>query len=312
MSELLRLLSSETGLAEGDLARVIRTAPRRYKVFHIPKRTGGTREIAQPARELKMLQRILVERVLANLPVHDTARAYRKGLSIRDNAAPHAGGGPILKMDFQDFFPSIRSEDWEAYCNQNNVLNAEDRSISSLILFRRNKGEKILKLSIGAPSSPALCNILLFAFDQLVAAEAVRRGIMYTRYADDLTFSGQRIGMLKDMIKVVEKSAREIERPRLTPNATKTTFITAKRRRVVTGVILANDGSLSLGRDRKRLLSAQVHHASLGKLSGVEMAILAGQLAFANVIEATFIAKLRAWYGPEIIDRIQHSISIGQ
>jgi RNA-directed DNA polymerase len=80
------------------------------------------REIAQPAREVKMLQRILIDHLLLTLPVHHAARAYRKGLSIRDNAAPHAGSHPILKMDFKDFFPSIRSSDWEKHCNENNIL----------------------------------------------------------------------------------------------------------------------------------------------------------------------------------------------
>jgi RNA-directed DNA polymerase len=307
MISLMAILSSETGLAESDLLRLILTAPRRYKVFSIPKRTGGTREIAQPARELKLLQRVMVARILSHLPVHGAARAYRKSLSIRDNASPHAGGGPILKMDFQDFFPSIQSQDWEHYSQHNNVLNGDDIRLSSLIMFRRTKGERLLKLSIGAPSSPTLCNILLFEFDTLVEAEAAKRGVTYTRYADDLTFSGQRVGMLKDMIKIVQNVAREIGRPRLTVNPLKTTFITASRRRIVTGVTLANDGTLSVGRDRKRLISAQVHHASLGRLSPGELEELAGQLAFVNVVEAQFLIKLRNWYGSEVIEQIQRT-----
>src|SRR3954462_15230034 len=111
MSKLLSLLASETGLMPSDLTRLIQSAPCRYKVFYVPKRDGGLREIAQPARELKLLQRVMVAHVLAPLPVHDAARAYRKGISIRDNAKPHAGNGPVLKMDFEDFFPSIQSAD---------------------------------------------------------------------------------------------------------------------------------------------------------------------------------------------------------
>lgn len=252
MSVLLSMLSAETGLVEGDLLKIIRTAPRRYKTFQIPKRSGGMREIAQPAREVKLLQRAIVGRVLANLPIHNAARAYRQGLSIRDNASPHSGNSPILKMDFKDFFPSIRSADWEQYCARNAVLGAEDIRYTSQILFRRVKGEHLLKLSIGAPSSPSLSNILLFDFDGLVAGEAAKRGIFYTRYADDMTFSGQRIGMLKDMVKVVEHSARHIERPKLVVNIEKTTFVSASMRRTVTGVVLANDGTLSLGRIKKK------------------------------------------------------------
>jgi RNA-directed DNA polymerase len=309
MSELVKLLLTESGLNHADLLRLIVSAPKRYKVFSIKKRSGGTREIAQPARELKALQRIIVENLLVKLPVHDTARAYRKGASILDNARPHASSGPILKMDFKDFFPSIKSRDWEAYCSVGGILSEEDRELSSLILFRRAKGEHILKLSIGAPSSPVLCNILLYQFDSIVAAEANQRGISYTRYADDLTFSQQRIGMLKDMTGIVEKAVREIAFPRLTINEEKTTFITASRRRVVTGVTLGNGGGIGLGHDRKRLLHAQVHHAALGKLSPEEMVHLAGQLAFANVIEPQFLEKLAVKYGIEIIKRIQKSVS---
>lgn len=308
MSDLLRFLSTDTGLPGSDLLRIIKSAPRRYKVYFIPKRRSGElREIAQPARELKILQRALVIRVISQLPVHEAARAYRSGLSIRDNALPHAGGGPILKMDFRNFFPSIRNIDWEKYCEINNVLSVEDRGLSSLILFRRVKGEKFLKLSIGAPSSPALSNVLMYEFDKLVSAAAGRRRISYTRYADDLTFSGQRAGMLRDMVSEVSAAARKIDFPRLQVNEDKTTFITSSRRRTVTGVTLANDGKLSLGRDRKRLISSKIHRASLGKLSASEMQEAAGQLAFANVVEPEFIARLKRRYG-EVVTQVQKSV----
>ena len=68
---------------------------------------------------------------------------------------------------------------------------------------------------------------------------------------------------------------------------------------------MTNGGLLSLGRDRKRLISAQVHHATLGKLEGTQLAELAGQLAFANVVEPTFLARLTEKYGLEAIDRIK-------
>jgi hypothetical protein len=208
-------------------------------------------------------------------------------------------------MDFRDFFPSIKSTDWFDYCRRNIILDEKNASISCNIFFRRAKGERLLKLSIGAPSSPMLSNILLYDFDVLVDEEAKKRGIRYTRYADDLTFSGQRIGMLKDMQQVVATTTRRIKRPRLRMNEEKTTFITTRNRRMVTGIVLANDGSVGLGHDRKRLLSAKVHYALTGKLDGEEVAKLAGELAFANVAEPNFIGKLREKYGDEVIDRIK-------
>jgi RNA-directed DNA polymerase len=307
MSKLVGLITAETGLAADDVLRLIRTAPRRYKVFQISKRSGGLREIAQPAREVKLLQRVLLDKVLSSLPVHDAAMAYRKGRSIATNAARHSGHGPILKMDFRDFFPSIRAEDWILYCRNAGVFDETDAALSAQILFRRAKHEHVLKLSIGAPSSPILSNILLTAFDTMVTAEASKRRIRYTRYADDLTFSGQRMGMLKDMIDVVQLTVRQIQRPKLTVNADKTTFVTAKHRRIVTGVTLANDGNLSLGREKKRLLSAAVHHAVQGKLNEVELLRLNGDLAFANVAEPAFLQRLYAKYGFEAVQTVKHA-----
>lgn len=307
MTQLRSTLVAETGLSDKDLDSILRTAPRRYKVYYIAKRSGGTREIAQPARELKMLQRVIVGSVLDSLPVHAAAKAYRSGISISDNAVAHAGSGPILKMDFENFFPSIRSTDWLAYCRAGNVMTAEDAALSAQLLFRRAKGERLLKLSIGAPSSPALSNVLLFEFDTIVAAEAAKRGIQYTRYADDMTFSGQRIGMLRDMLDIVAAATRTIRRPRLRINSTKTTFITASKRRTVTGVVLSNNGATGVGHDRKRLISAKVHRALNGRLPHDEMIKLAGELSFVNVVEPTFITRLADKYGSEIITTIKRS-----
>lgn len=93
-------------------------------------------------------------------------------------------------------------------------------------------------------------------------------------------------------------------------NSDKTTFVTRKYRRVVTGVTLTNDGALSIGRDRKRIISAQVHHASLGKLSGEELAALAGYLGFANVVEPGFLDMLRRKYGADVIKGIQRAAKV--
>jgi hypothetical protein len=93
MSEIVRLLSVETGLPDSTVRRIMTSAPVRYKEYLIAKRSGGTRQIAQPAREVKLLQRAFVSTFLSSLPIHQCATAYRAGLSIRDNAAPHIGHG---------------------------------------------------------------------------------------------------------------------------------------------------------------------------------------------------------------------------
>lgn len=306
MGKIVEALAVETGMDVALVARIMRSAPVRYKTYRIPKRTTGFREISQPAVEVKALQRGLIEILLRNLPMHHAATAYRVGMSIKDNAMRHAGNGPILKMDFKDFFPSIKPRDWSAYCKQNGVLSdSVDIHLTSLLLFQRPKGSSVLRLAIGAPSSPFLSNALMFDFDQAIAEAVAKDHVIYTRYADDLTFSAPRTGHLVNVEKIVRATLRALQYPRLAVNDDKTTRVTRKYGRKITGLTLTNDGKVSIGHERKRLIRAAVHHAALGKLSPASLGELKGLLGFANSAEPQFINTLRQRYGAELIQRIQ-------
>src|SRR5689334_16570641 len=102
---LLEELVQHFGLGSEDLSRIIETAPKRYKMYEIPKRRGGTRVIAQPSRELKTIQRYLVETKLNSFPVHPCATGYAPRRNIFANAAAHRHNRVLLKLDFKDFFP---------------------------------------------------------------------------------------------------------------------------------------------------------------------------------------------------------------
>jgi hypothetical protein len=95
--------------------------------------------------------------------------------------------------------------------------------------------------------------------------------------------------------------------PPLRLNAEKTVHASRGRSMRVTGLVLANSGEVSLGRDRKRLIRAQVHHFLVGKLSPEDAAKLRGMLAFVNSAEPTFIRRLRDHYGEAEIDTIMNS-----
>jgi hypothetical protein len=309
MSELIEALRRETGLDEVSIRRIIATGPERYKVYSIPKRTGGRRVIAQPARELKALQRALVRLYLADRPVHPAAMAYVPGRSIRLNAATHAENGPILKLDFREFFPSIRSTDWTAYCDEHGLFpNLTDRRATARILFRREKGSHIHRLSIGAPSSPLVSNLLLYEFDRLVSAGVAEDFVIYTRYADDLTFSAKRTGYLNGVEKLVRKVLSNLTYPRLYINDTKKVVATTKYKREVTGLILTNDHHVSLGRDKKRELRVKIHYFKMGDLPPNESAGLAGQMAFAMDVEPTFYARMERVFGKDVLERLRHQV----
>ncbi|RVJ12583.1 retron St85 family RNA-directed DNA polymerase [Sinorhizobium medicae] len=306
MAGIIEMLAIETAMDTSLVERIIRTAPIRYKTYQIPKRSGGYRTISQPAKEVKLLQRALIDVLLRKLPVHDTATAYREGLSIKDNALRHVGDGPILKMDFKDFFPSIRPGDWAEYCKETGALtDAQDIKLTSFLMFQRPKGSSTLRLAIGAPSSPFVSNALLYDFDNRITAAVAKDHVRYTRYADDLTFSAPRTGHLVNVEKLVRSTIHGLKYPKLMINAEKTTRITRKYGRKVTGLTLTNDGQVSIGHDRKRLLHAQVHRASLNHLDADELLNLKGMLGFVNSAEPHFLEVLRRRYGDAVLTRIQ-------
>lgn len=306
MSKLLPLLIAGTGLSEPDIIRIVSNAPLRYKNYRIPKRHGGERTISQPARELKVLQRILTEEFLSKLPVHQSATAYRAGTSIKHNALAHASNGPILKFDFANFFPSISARDWAAYCERERLmLETRDLWISTNIFFHSWSRQGRLSLAIGAPSSPCLSNLLMNAFDEKIADAVASDQVTYTRYADDLTFSAKRTGYLNQVEKTLRRIIKEIKSPSLTLNESKTTLATMKYRRFVTGLTLTNDGKISLGRERKRRIRAALKYYADDKLNIREQAKLAGLIAFAHDVEREFVVRMERKYGSELLQALK-------
>jgi hypothetical protein len=294
-------------IPEETLGYLIRTAPFRYKVFKVEKRNGkGKRTIAQPAREVKDLQYWVMEKILHNFPIHSAATAYRAGRSITTNAAKHAPNHFLLKMDFKDFFNSIRSDDLDAYLRKLSSEEWGDKDIEYLkrILFWDKERRGRLVMSIGAPSSPMLSNILLYDFDRRVQAFCTPRRVRYSRYADDLAFSTNKPNVLREVEVEVVRICKRMRHPKLTVNAEKTVHASARVARRVTGLVLTNEGSVSLGRDRKRLIRAQIHRFLMGGLNLEEKGKLRGMLAFVNSAEPSFIEKLRDHYGSAEIDKI--------
>jgi RNA-directed DNA polymerase len=293
--DLITHMSSDMGMLPDHLKSIIRTAPLRYKVFYIPKRNGGTREVAQPAREVKAIQRWLVRKLKTQLPLHSAATAYRSGSSICLNASQHSESNYLLKMDFRDFFPSISLSDivrhLEIHCGE--VYDESAIRLIAYVCAWAPKRQRRLRLCIGAPSSPLLSNSVMYDFDSRLAALALADGVTYTRYADDIALSSRDFGIVNKYTDLVANLAQEIAYPRLVVNTAKTVLASRAGRRVVTGITLTPDFRLSIGRERKRLIRAMYHRHLLGQLSPEEQQKLSGLLAFADSIEPGFSARLK-------------------
>lgn len=297
------LISQSTGLPVTYVQRLARTASHRYKSYLIPKRTGGTRTIDHPSRKLKFLQRWLVDNVFARLPVHDAVYSYKEDLSIKDHAAVHLKRKYLLRVDFKNFFPSIRGEDVRRLVKKNRSLlpfrvSDEDLSLISLLVCKNDR------LTIGSPSSPSISNAIMYDFDRLLCISCKKAHIIYSRYADDLYFSTNRANVLRPFLATLEKYLESMSSPRLSFNDAKTEFVSRKRKCVVTGLVLTSDRNISIGREKKRVIRSMIYRFQQGRLDGEQKKYLTGYLAYINSVEPSFIKALGMKFGIDVLNRI--------
>jgi RNA-directed DNA polymerase len=304
--DIIRRCANHVGLTVDEVLAISSNAPRRYKTYEIPKRSGsGTRTISHPARELKALQYFFLRGVLSGLPVHAAAMAYKHGASIKANAAPHANSRVILKLDFDSFFPSLRVDNWTTYVSDYfpNWTDAEIE-FSRRVLFWGEGGRIPKCLAIGAPTSPHISNLLMYELDDALTEFADVQDIVYTRYADDITFSSQGFINKEATIGHVRQKATRLRYAKLQLNDAKTNLISKAFSRRVTGIVITNSNGLSLGRNRKRLISAMTYRASRRGLDAGSIGRLQGFLAFALDVEPSFVTMLERKYGRNLIRNI--------
>ncbi|MEZ8081049.1 retron St85 family RNA-directed DNA polymerase [Enterovibrio norvegicus] len=304
----LEKFSEITSLDSQEILNFVNSAPHRYKHYTIPKRNGrGVRLIAQPSKEVKYMQYIGKQLILDKLPVHSSAYAYQKQTSIKANASQHVANSYLLKMDFSDFFPSIKPTLLLDFIQRTvGKLSVDDITLIKRLFFWQRDRMTPLQLSIGAPSSPLISNIVMYDFDQYFHSYCTSRGISYTRYADDISFSTNERGVLFHIPEVVSKYLSTNECLNLSINTTKTKFSSKKHNRHVTGLVITNNNELSLGRERKRKIRTLVYLFTQSALETDEIFNLQGLLAFASSIEPEFILRLKSKFSNEVVDSIKY------
>lgn len=157
-----------------------------YHTFKIPKRKGGYRSIAQPLPNLKLVQNWILNNILnqgSTLLVHDAATAFMTGKSLYDNVRLHQGKNKIVALDIEDFFGNVKFVQVYGVFRRLGYKRDVSVLLGKLCTLRN-------ALPQGAPTSPMLSNMVLYRIDGQLSGYCMRRGITYTRYADDLTFSG--------------------------------------------------------------------------------------------------------------------------
>ncbi len=295
---LIELLAQQADVTPSRLRRLADDASKLYKTYTIPKQTGGRQEISQPTPELKSVQRWITRTIIQALPISNAASAYRKGASIKRNAAVHLGSLFTLHLDFVNFFPSFPIDQVYCFFTEGAGLEENDAEFCAKIVSRHGT------LTVGAPSSPALTNAMMYSFDEQLLNWCLERRLSYTRYADDINISAKEPFSLETSQDQVTILASHFPYARLEINNKKTAYLSRKYRRSITGINITPDDRLSIGRERKRNIKRLIHLYTLGKLPPEEKQKTAGLIAFAKDVEPSFIRSLEEKYGRHVVSEL--------
>lgn len=260
-----------------------------YRRFYIPKKHGGRRLISEPKKPLKWLQRAVLDRLVAPAGAHPAAMGFVAGKSIADNAAVHAGQKLVAVADVRNCFPSVA---WPVLYRvlERDFAEKLGSPACALIadLCTLDGG-----LPMGSPASPALLNRVLFKADEILASEAQRKGCRYTRYADDLTFSGG-----EEAVGLIARAGSVLSAAGLRLDPKKSSVFRRGRRQVVTGLTV--NAKPDVSRDYRRRVRAAANRWRKGLEPtwlghAMTRGQLLGRIAFVHMTSPEEAARLLKW-----------------
>ena len=195
-----------------------------YTETKIPKKSGGYRQIQIPAMRLRIIQRWILHNILNKIRISDHAMGFAKDRSIVTNALPHVGKECVVNIDIKDFFPTITQEQVFRIFYYYGYTTEVSYILSRLCTVGGT-------LPQGAPTSPYLSNIVCLRLDKRLASLANSYDASYTRYADDMSFSGK-----YGVQNIVKAASRIIEDEGFTVNRKKTRVLFKYQKQTVTGI----------------------------------------------------------------------------
>jgi retron-type reverse transcriptase len=270
-----------------------------YRRFTIPKRNGKERPIWAPLPKLKAAQRWILQNIVEKLLVHGAVHGFLPGRSILTNAAAHTGAKVVVKMDVEQFFPTVTLRRVKGVFRK---AGYREQIATLLALLCTEAPREVVQhqgkeyyvalgprcLPQGAPTSPALTNTLCLHLDQRVSGLAKKLGWRYTRYADDLTFSlpaghkgppnlGKLLGVVR---RILEEEGFRI-------NPAKTRVARKGGRQTVTGLVVNGDATPRVPRKVRRELRAVIHNLKNGKplKDGETVEKLVGYAAYVHMTD---------------------------
>ena len=236
----LSSLCHDLGYTPKTLYTLSNQIGKHYHAVTIPKKSGGVRILHVPDPLLKSVQRSIADNLLAYMPVSEYACAYRYGMSAARSAAAHTGKDTVMRLDIRGFFDHITfAQIREKVFSARRFSEANSILLTVLCVY-----EDILPQ--GAPTSPMISNLILRGFDDVMGEWCRKRGITYTRYCDDMTFSGT-----FDAREVKEKAAALLRKEGFFLNGKKTMIRHRGQRQFTTGLVVNEMVSVPAGYRRK-------------------------------------------------------------
>jgi RNA-directed DNA polymerase len=288
-------LTSAAGVDLGEMKARLNNKANNYQRFRIPKRTGGYRLLLAPQFRLRQTQNWIRENILDRLSVNPAATAYRKGMSTSDNAKPHEGHDWILRMDIQNFFMNIREEAVNKVFEDAGYHNSVTKLLTDICTFSGF-------LPQGAPTSPALSNLISKRMDVAIGTTATHFGAKYTRYSDDLVISSDD----RESLWVCGKMVRRIVRTEgFRMNRKKMVLAGPGDSRRITGLVIGSNG-VGIGRRKEREIRAMIDR--LGKKDMQNnytlIAKIKGYLAYVSAVDTVRFERLNAQFMENTVENL--------
>lgn len=218
-----------------------------YQEFEIIGKNGKVRTICAPSRRLKLRQRWILDNILYKIDVSNNCEGFTKEHSAYTNAKKHIGHDQILNIDIKDFFPSIEYKKVKKVFVSIGYSIEVANKLADICCFNG-------VLPQGAPTSPYIANIVCIEMDKGLNDLCKKSNLVYTRYADDMTFSGD-----SDVETIYDKIVKIINGSGFELNLRKTRIYIGKKRKVVTGIVVKENG-LSVPRQYKRKLKQEIYY----------------------------------------------------
>jgi len=217
-----------------------------YRTFYIKKRNGRMRRIDEPLPDLKKVQLWILKEILYVIPCSKFAKAYVPNMSIKENARFHKKQKVVMAVDVRNFFPSIKSGYILALFLSVGYNLATAVILTRLCCLRES-------LPQGAPTSAYLSNLVMRHFDESISEYCIKNKIRYTRYADDLTFSGE-----FDIAAILFLVDKELRYLNLHRNLQKLKVMRSGDRQRTTGIVV--NEKQQLPREYRMKIRQEVHY----------------------------------------------------